>query len=61
MKTLALLLLASLPLNAATPLDPAQIAPDIETRLARFQKVEMPFSYAGMSARERRVVDEALS
>ncbi|HEX9459057.1 MAG TPA: Zn-dependent hydrolase, partial [Thermoanaerobaculia bacterium] len=55
MKTLAFLLLA------AVSLDPSQVAPDIAQRLARFQKVEMPFTYAGMSAREKRVVDEMIA
>lgn len=55
MKTLAFLLLA------AVSLDPTQVAPDIAQRLARFQKVEMPFTYAGMSAREKRVVDEMIA
>jgi len=54
MKILAILLLAA-------TLDPSQVAPDIAQRLARFQKVEMPFTYAGMSARERRVVDEMVA
>ncbi|MEA2236739.1 MAG: hypothetical protein QOC81_1463 [Thermoanaerobaculia bacterium] len=61
MKKLALLFLAALSLNAAPPTDPSQVANDIDKRLARFQKVEMPFSYAGMSARERRVVDEMIA
>jgi hypothetical protein len=56
MKLLAIALLA-----AAVTLDPSQVAPDIAQRLARFQKVEMPFTYAGMSARERRVVDEMIA
>ncbi len=55
MKLLAIALLA------AMSLDPSQVAPDIAQRLARFQKVEMPFTYAGMSARERRVVDEMIA
>jgi len=55
MKLLAIALLA------AVSLDPSQVAPDIAQRLARFQKVEMPFTYAGMSARERRVVDEMIA
>jgi len=54
MKILTILLLAA-------TLDPSQVAPDIAQRLARFQKVEMPFTYAGMSARERRVVDEMIA
>jgi hypothetical protein len=55
MKLLAIALLA------AVSLDPSQVAPDIAQRLTRFQKVEMPFTYAGMSARERRVVDEMIA
>lgn len=55
MKLLAIALLA------AVSLDPSQVAPDIAQRMARFQKVEMPFTYAGMSARERRVVDEMIA
>src|SRR3954452_22528857 len=55
MKLLAIALLA------AVSLDPSQVAPDIAQRLARFQKVEMPFTYAGMSARERRVIDEMIA
>jgi hypothetical protein len=61
MKKLALLFLTAVSLNAATPVDPSQVAPDIDKRLARFQKVEMPFSFAGMSAREKRVVDEMIA
>jgi hypothetical protein len=48
-------------LLAAVSLDPSQVAPDIAQRLARFQKVEMPFTYGGMSVRERRVVDEMIA
>ena len=55
MKLLAIALLA------AVSFDPSQVAPDIAQRLARFQKVEMPFTYAGMSARERRMVDEMIA
>src|ERR1700686_1697979 len=55
MKTLAFLLLA------AVSLDSSQVAPDVAQRMARFQKVEMPFTYAGMSAREKRVVDEMIA
>jgi hypothetical protein len=55
MKILAIALLA------AVSLDPSQVAPDIAQRLARFQKVEMPFTDAGMSARERRMVDEMIA
>jgi len=55
MKLLAIALLA------AVSLDPSQVAPDIAQRLARFQKVEMPFTYAGMSAHERKEVDEMIA
>jgi hypothetical protein len=64
MRRLALLTLALPLLLAAAPppaVDPALIAPDIEQRLARFKPVEMPFTYEGMSARERRVVDELIA
>src|SRR3954452_8838313 len=55
MKLLAIALLA------AITLDPSQVAPDIAQRVARFQKVEMPFTSAGMSARERKMVDEMIA
>lgn len=55
MKTLAFVLLA------AVALDPSQVVPDIAQRLARFQRVEMPFTYAGMTAREHHVVDEMIA
>jgi hypothetical protein len=55
MKTLAFLLLA------AVSLDPSQVAPDIAQRVARFQKVEMPYTDSGMSARERRLVSEMIA
>jgi hypothetical protein len=57
---LALITLAAT-LVAAPAVDPAKIAPDIEARLARFKKVEMPFTYEGMSARERHLVDEMIA
>lgn len=40
--------------------DVAHLAPDVEERLARFKKVEMPFTFEGMSSRERRVVTELI-
>src|SRR5258708_6131558 len=59
MKRMALMLFPLVRLAAAPlPVDPSLIAPDIEGRLARFKPVEMPFTFEGMSARERRVVDE---
>jgi len=56
-----LLILLSLPLLAAAPYDPAKVAPDIEQRLQKFQKVEMPFTTADLSAKERKVVDELIA
>jgi hypothetical protein len=41
--------------------DLSNAALDIEERLARFKKVEMPFTFEGMSARERTVVNELIS
>jgi hypothetical protein len=41
--------------------DLSNAAPDIEERLARFKKVEMPFTFEGMSSRERTVVNELIS
>lgn len=48
-------------LSAAPAVDPSLIAPDIEGRLARFKPVEMPFTYEGMSAHERTVVNELIA
>jgi hypothetical protein len=61
MKRLACLAIALLALAAAPAVDPALIAPDIEQRLARFKPVEMPFTYEGMSAHERTVVNELIA
>ena len=33
-----------------------QVAPDLEQRLARFQRVQMPFNSAGLNAREKKMV-----
>jgi hypothetical protein len=60
MKKLLLALLA-LPLLAASPYDPAKVAPDIEERLHKFQPVEMPFTYEGLSASEKKVVGELIA
>jgi hypothetical protein len=35
-----------------------QVAPDIDARLAKYKKVEMPFSYQDYSPRERKVIAE---
>ncbi|PYQ67811.1 MAG: Zn-dependent hydrolase [Acidobacteria bacterium] len=37
------------------------VAPDLEQRLARFKPVEMPFSTEGLSARERKELDELVA
>src|SRR2546421_10248429 len=42
-------------------LDPSQIAPDIEQRLARFKPVELPFTLEGMSAGDKTVVNELIA
>src|ERR1700747_831177 len=35
-----------------------QVAPDIDQRLARWQKVQMPFNISGLSGRERQMVQK---
>ncbi len=54
MKNVVALLLAGMISSTLT------VAPDVEQRLARFKPVEMPFTFEGMSARERRVVNELI-
>ena len=59
MKRLALLLLlATLTLGAAKV---GPIVPDIEQRLARFKPLEMPFTFEGMTAREKHLVLELIA
>src|ERR1051325_4138335 len=60
MKRAAAVLLAALALSAA-PYDPAKVAPDLRERIARFKRVEMPFTYEGLTARERRLVNELIA
>ena len=55
MKSLAALLLA------ATVSSTLTVAPDLQQRLARFKPVEMPFTYEGRSARERKLIDEMIA
>ena len=55
---LALLALAFL---FATPYDPSKVVPDLDQRLQKFQKVDMPFTTADLSAKERKVVDELIA
>ena len=35
-----------------------QVAPDLAQRLAKFRRVDMPFHSAGLSAREKNLVDK---
>ncbi len=46
---------------AATPVNWSTVAPDIDQRLSRFKRVEMPFTYEGLSAREHKLVDELIA
>jgi hypothetical protein len=56
---LAFLLAAVLTLAASS--DELTIAPNIAQRVARFKRVEMPFSYDGLSVREQRLVRELIA
>jgi len=60
MKRAAAVLLALLAFSAfaAPSYDPAKVVPDLGDRVGRYKRVEMPFSYEGFSARERRLIDE---
>jgi hypothetical protein len=37
------------------------VAPDLEQRLARYKPVEMPFTFEGFSARERKLINELIA
>jgi hypothetical protein len=56
---LVALALSALALSATS--DHPAIAPDIAERVARFKRVEMPFTYDGLSAREQRLVKELIA
>ncbi len=45
----------------AMSIDWSQVAPDLDQRLARFKRVEMPFTYEAFSAREHRLIDELIA
>src|SRR6185369_11655470 len=60
MKKPALALLAFL-LLAAAPYDPSKVVADLDQRLQKFQKVDMPFTMADLSPKERTVVDELIA
>src|SRR5947207_12609365 len=46
---------------AALTVDPNKIAPDIEERLAKFQRVEMPFTSEGLTAHQKTEVVELIA
>lgn len=58
MKKFLVLALAALALAVAKP---EVVAPDVARRLARYKPVEMPFTFEGMTARERRVINELIA
>jgi hypothetical protein len=45
----------------AVSIDWSQVAPDLDQRLARFKRVEMPFTYEPFTAREHRLIDELIA
>jgi len=55
---LAWLALDARPSAAAPPLSAADAAPDVRQRLAKWKPVEMPWTGAGLSARERQLVEK---
>jgi hypothetical protein len=57
---LTLVLTALLPAGVFAA-DPKAVVPDIEERLARFRPVEMPFTFEGLTVRERTVVRELIA
>jgi hypothetical protein len=63
MKRSAVLLVALLSLSATggIKLEPAKIAPDIEHRVAKFRRVDMPFSYARFTKREQTLIRELVA
>ena len=44
--------------NAPKPVAVQNVAPDIEQRVARFKRVEMPFNAQALSAREKQMVEK---
>src|SRR3954469_16453008 len=53
--------LLSLALLAATPYDPSKVVPDLDQRIQKFQKVDMPFSMEDLSPAERKTVNELIA
>lgn len=60
MSRIAAVLLAAAVLGAA-PIDWSRVAPDLDQRLARFKKVEMPFDAGRLSAQEKVLVNELVA
>ena len=54
-------LLVSSALLAAVPIDWSKVAPDLDLRLARFKRVEMPFQLEKFSAREKVLLKELIA
>jgi peptidase M49-like protein len=48
-------------LLSAVPIDWSKVAPDIDERLARFKKVDMPFDLARFSPREKILLNELIA
>ncbi|HEY6065731.1 MAG TPA: Zn-dependent hydrolase [Thermoanaerobaculia bacterium] len=58
-KLIAILLGSAL--LSAVPIDWSKVAPDIDERLARFKKVDMPFDLSRFSAREKLLLNELIA
>jgi peptidase M49-like protein len=54
-------ILLSSALLSAVPIDWSRVGPDIEQRLARFKRVEMPFDLERFSAREKVLINELIA
>ena len=53
--------LVSFILLSAMPIDWSKVAPDLDRRLARFKRVEMPFHLEKFSAREKVLLNELIA
>jgi hypothetical protein len=60
MSQIAIFLFSSALLSAA-PIDWSQVAPDLDQRLARFKRVEMPFRLEKFSAQEKVLINELIA
>lgn len=54
-------ILLSSALLSAVPIDWSKVAPDIDERLGRFKRVEMPFNMDRLSAREKVLLNELIA